>query len=94
MGDSFPYDCTFGALIVRFLSIAKKFFLKKKVGIKLEFSNVEAGCTTTIAHWTLNYYKRNIEFITNCVWAAVYRNVAEDSARNRLHQSNVDSERQ
>ena len=32
-----------------------------------------------------------------CVWAAVYRNVAEDSARNRLHpgtQSDVDGERQ
>ena len=32
-----------------------------------------------------------------CVWAAVYRNAAEDSARNRLHsgmQSDVDSKQQ
>ena len=25
-----------------------------------------------------------VVYITDCVWAAVYRNVAEDSARNRL----------
>ena len=36
-------------------------------------------------------------YITICVWAAVYRNVAEDSARNRLHpgtQSDVEGELQ
>ena len=38
-----------------------------------------------------------VVYITDFVWAAVYRNVAEDSARNRLHpgtQSDVDGERQ
>ena len=41
--------------------------------------------------------ERNVVYITNCIWAAVYRNVAEDSARNRLHpvtQSDIDGERQ
>ena len=36
-------------------------------------------------------------YITICVWAVVYRNVAEDSARNRLHpgtQSDVYGQRQ
>ena len=44
-----------------------------------------------------HHSRRNVAFITNCVWAAVYRNVAEDSARNRLHpgiQSDVEGERQ
>ena len=38
-----------------------------------------------------------VVYITDCVWAAVYRNVAEDSATNRLHsgtQSDVDGKRQ
>ena len=40
---------------------------------------------------------KNVVYITNSVWAVVYRNVAEDLARNRLHpgtQSDVDGERQ
>ena len=35
--------------------------------------------------------------MTNCVCATVYRNVAQDSARKRLHpgiQSDIDGERQ
>ena len=39
----------------------------------------------------------DVVYITDCVWAAVYRNVAENSARNRLHpgtQSDVDGEQQ
>ena len=40
---------------------------------------------------------RNIVYITNCIWAVVYRNVAKDAARNCLHpcvQSNVDGKQQ
>jgi len=40
---------------------------------------------------------KNVVYITNSVWAVVYRNVAEDSARNRPHpgtQSGVYGERQ
>ena len=40
---------------------------------------------------------KNVVYITNSVWAVVYRNVAEDLARNRLHpdtQSDVDGEQQ
>ena len=45
----------------------------------------------------LNNQLRNVVHITNNVWAAIYRSVAKDSARNCLHpgiQSNVDGERQ
>ena len=40
---------------------------------------------------------KNVVFITNCVWAVVYRDVAEDLATNCLHpgiQSDVDGKRQ
>ena len=44
----------------------------------------------------LNSTEKNVVYITNSVWAVVYRNVAEDLARNRLHpgtQSDVDGQR-
>ena len=50
--------------------------------------------TTTMANYTYIKLTKNV---TNSVWAVVYRNVAEDSARNRLHpgtQSDVDGKRQ
>ena len=45
----------------------------------------------------INLKRGYVVYIIDCVWAAVYRNVAEDSARNRLHpstQSDVDGKRQ
>ena len=46
---------------------------------------------------TIHVTKGYVVYITDCVWAADYRNSAEDSVRNRLHpgtQSNVNGERQ
>ena len=51
-----------------------------------------------MAHYTyIELVAKNVVYITNSVWAVVYRNVAEDSARNRLHpgtQSDVYGKRQ
>jgi len=78
----------------------KQFWHKKKiitVDIELALMDSEYRCATTTVHCKCTWLWRNVVYITNCIWAAVYKNVAEDSARSRLYpgiQSELDGKRQ
>ena len=71
-----PYDSAFGALIVHFLSITKSVTEEKQclcqdlnVNLLLVRQIYNHYSTLEIT----NIAKRNVVFITNCIWAAVYR---------------------
>ena len=72
--DCAPYDCTYGALIVRSLSITKKFDFKKnwfplESNLYPPIDEPDAQPTQYTGHSSLSV--RNVVYIINCVWAAV-----------------------
>ena len=92
MGNSFLYDRAFGTLIVCFLTIKKNLTEEKnhEVRIGTWILQVEVKPQHTAQHAK---EERNVVYITNCIWAVIYRNVAE---RNHLYpgiQSDIDCKR-